>query len=158
MTAPIEETTVTFENLISTCKEAQARFRSAAAAAEDKAIRRLLGIYAQQRTRFAEELLQEMGSPSSASRQAGDAGAENGLTAQKSPSSDLDLLRECLKSESRALESYKDALGARIPTRAHFLVAAQHQLMQRAHERMQGMLATPRGSSAAILSSVRTAL
>ena len=152
MTAPTEETNVTFENLISTCQEAHERFRHAAAVAEDKAVRRLLSIYAQQRNRFAQELLQEIGGTGEDRPQTASTGREIGPVAslagrvqhpkdETDGESDLDLIRQCLQTETRALESYRDALGNRIPTRAHFLVSAQHALMQKAHERMQGMLA-----------------
>lgn len=161
MTAPIEETRVTFERLISTCEETREKFRQAAAAAEDNSVRRLLNLYAQQRTRFAEELLQEIYGTESPSLEPGtfiqDGG---GRSSSGADATDLELLRQCLQSETKALESYKDALGSRIPTRAHFLVSAQHSLMQKAHERMQGMLAETihAGNGIHLTSVARTAL
>lgn len=128
---------MTFERLISMCHQARTEFQKAAAAADDKALKRLLNLYAQQRTRFAQELLQELhGDEFSASRYA--AGEE-----PNSPSAggDAELLQECVRQDSRMLESYRDALRTRIPSRAHFLVSAQYALMQKTHERIQGMLA-----------------
>lgn len=162
MTAPIEETRVTFERLISTCEETRERFRQAAAAAENTSVRRLLNLYAQQRTRFAEELLQEIhGAEPHASADGASLLHESGpKPAASTDGSDMELLRQCLQTETRALESYRDALGSRIPTRAHFLVSAQHSLMQKAHERMQGLLADAMhtGSGMHFTSVARTAL
>lgn len=145
MTAQLEKTMVTFERLISACRETKEGFRRAAAAAEDNSIRRLLNLYAQQRTRFAEELFQEIYGP------VGHRGAETRRDQESAATpedekdganaTDFELLRQCLQFDTRALQSYKDALGARIPTRAHFLVSAQYSLMQKAHDRMEGLLA-----------------
>ena len=152
---------MTFERLISTCEETRESFQQAAAAAEDGSVRRLLNLYAQQRTRFAEELLQEI----YGTAQQGADGINATRSAGKAAShlangSDLELLRQCLQMESKALESYKDALGTGIPTRAHFLVSAQHSLMQKAHERMQGMLADAghTGTRMHLTAMARTAL
>ena len=146
---------MTFERLISTCKETREKFRQAAAAAEDKSVRRLLNLYAQQRMRFAEELFQEIYGCAAHCRATDEQGEGTASPTRGASGSDLELLRQCLQSENQALESYKDALGARIPSRVHFLVSAQHSLMQKAHERMQGMLAdTAHGENGIHLTSV----
>lgn len=142
MTAPLENTIVTFERLISACRETKEGFRRAAAAAEGQAVRRLLNIYAQQRARFADELRVEMSGPPAGSEGDSHRMLEPAAAPERRPgASDLELLRECLQTELRALASYQDALGSRVPTKTHFLVSAQFSLMQRARDRIQGLLA-----------------
>ena len=129
---------MTFERLISICQQARTEFQKAAAAAEDETLKRLLNLYAQQRTRFARELLQEL-HPEEFTASCYDPEGDEAEACSRG--GDAELLKQCLRNDSRMLESYRDALGARIPTRAHFLVSAQYALMQKAHERIQGMLA-----------------
>jgi hypothetical protein len=128
--------------LIASCYEAQERFRSAAANSQDHTMRRLLEIYAQQRTRFAEELREHLPSMD----------GENGEIPVDLPwaeSTGQDSLRNCLDSDSRTLQLYRRALASRaLPTRTHFLIASQLALLERAHERVsslaQGPVATVR--------------
>jgi hypothetical protein len=126
-------------DLISSCYEAQERFRSAAATSEDSNLKRLLEIYAQQRTRFAQELREHL--PASA--------LENGafefdFQCRANHQAGEDSLRNCLDTDSRSLSLYKQALASRdLPTRTHFLISSQLALLERAHERVTSLVQKP---------------
>ncbi|MDX1953017.1 MAG: hypothetical protein SFY81_12615 [Verrucomicrobiota bacterium] len=89
-------------------------------------LKRLFIGYANQRTRFAEELKQQLRAssivlpPSSRNLQ------------WESETS----LNDCLLAEETVLNDYRAALTQEIPNRAHFLIAAQYSLMEKAHTRM----------------------
>jgi hypothetical protein len=148
MTAAVDDTSVTFNRLIETCEEAEASFREAAELSDDAATRRLLTLYSQQRTRFAEELRKHLPGPLASS------GRNFGSPFASATQESNDILTRCLTMETRALDRYRDALRERIPAKAHFLVAAQYALMQKVHERMLSLLPANQASSArpAILS------
>lgn len=127
--------TETMEELISSCRDAQERFRCAAETVANEEWKRLFSLYAQQRTRFAEELRQHL--PARAEGAA--AGSSDGAPCQRDWG---DALRECLDADQRSLDAYSRALAARnMPTKAHFLVAAQYSLLRRVHERVRGICA-----------------
>ncbi|MGZ8899355.1 MAG: DUF2383 domain-containing protein [Limisphaerales bacterium] len=138
MTAAIHHKTKLVSPLISSCYEAQEGYRSAASAVEDETLRRLFEIYAQQRTRFAEELREYL--PMSE-----ETDFETGTTTQffgdQRVLSRHESIRECLEIDSRTLEMYKEALAHRmLPTRTHFLISSQLALLERVHDRMSTML------------------
>lgn len=134
MTASLDSATDVVETLISSCRHTHEGFRSAAEAVTDEDLKRLFSIYAQQRTRFAEELRQHLpaevaGDDSRAI--SGTAWDEMGVH---------EVIRECLNAEKDALDLYSQALAKKaMPTKAHFLVSAQFSLLQKVHERVRGM-------------------
>ena len=139
LTGTIDSGTHLMYELISSCYHAQERFRSAAASSEDDILKRLLEIYAQQRTRFAEELREHLLSH-------GDNAAGDRCEWNSSVSFGEDSLRDCLESDSRTLQLYRQALSRRdLPTRTHFLISSQLALLERAHERVNSLAnrATP---------------
>jgi hypothetical protein len=120
-------------DLISSCYEAQERFRSAAANSGDDTLKRLFEIYAQQRTRFAQELRQHLPSDSDESEI-----PDNGF---ESEAGDDNSLRNCLDSDLRTLQLYRQALASRdLPTRTHFLISSQLALLERAHDRVSSLM------------------
>jgi hypothetical protein len=124
--------------LISSCYEARERFRSAAAISEDSTVMRLFEIYAQQRTRFAEELREHL--PAS---QTGNGAVDERVGCDWLPAGH-DLLRSCVESDSRTLQLYRRALASRdLPTRTRFLIASQLALLERAHERVNSLVDKP---------------
>jgi Domain of unknown function (DUF2383) len=139
MTAAIHyHKTKVVSQLISSCYEAQAGYRSAASAVEDDTLRRLFEIYAQQRTRFAEELREYL--PVSEETDF-ETGARTQLFGEQRPVSQNEYIRECLEIDSRTLDMYKETLAHRsLPTRAHFLISSQLALLERVHDRMSTML------------------
>jgi hypothetical protein len=138
MTAAIDYKTKLVSQLISSCYQAQNGYRSAASVVEDEALRRLFEIYAQQRTRFAEELREYL--PNSGESAWGVETPGNIFGEQRSLSGH-ESIRECLEIDSMTLDVYKEALAHRsLPTRAHFLISSQLALMQRVHDRMSTML------------------
>lgn len=138
MTAAIDYKTRLVTQLISSCYKAQNGYRSAASAVEDDALRRLFEIYAQQRTRFAEELREYL--PISESIE-GHGETPAYMFSDERSRSGRESIRQCLEIDSRTLDLYKEALAHRsLPTRAHFLISAQLALMQRVHDRMSTML------------------
>jgi DNA-binding transcriptional MocR family regulator len=127
------------EKLISSCRHTQESFRCAAEVVNDTEWKRLFGIYAQQRTRFAEELREHL--PPGADG-AGNRGS--GMVAWAEMEKN-EILRECLDAEKRSLDLYSQALASRgMPTRAHFVVSAQFSLLQRVHDRVHGTFASNR--------------
>lgn len=133
----IDQTTITFQRLIESCQQAQHQFRRAAEMAESENLKRLLEIYAHQRTRFADELQKHL---PELSKQSDAANEKSSFNSAKYP--DPRIFAECMAAEIRALDIYKEALASHMPRKAQFLVAAQYSLMQRVHDRI---LSTLRG-------------
>jgi hypothetical protein len=135
MTAVANQKTRLVSQLINSCYRAQDGYRTAASTVEDQTLRRLFVIYAQQRTRFAEELREYLPTEGATETNYGFEGAfaldgENGK----------DSIRECLEIDSKTLALYKEALAHRaLPIRAHFLISSQLALLERVHDRMNGM-------------------
>src|SRR5688572_30160040 len=82
-------------DLISSCYEAQERFRSAADSSDDETLKRLFEIYAQQRTRFAQELREHL--PADSEECDAETNSFEGGTDRN------DSLRSCLDSDLRTL-------------------------------------------------------
>jgi hypothetical protein len=136
MTAVLDNLSTTVERLIETCQRSQRSFKAAADAARSDDLRRLLNLYSHQRTRFAGELkahcaLEDF---STATISENDSDGFSGK-------SDEEILEHCLAEDSNCLQAYAQALSARIPGRAQFLIAAQYSLMQQVHARMRSMAA-----------------
>ena len=141
----VSNTTETFDkrtvmrDLISSCYEARGRFQSAAEQSKDDQLKRLFQIYAQQRTRFAEELREHLHSSD-------DDNFASGVT-QFGSSGGTDSIRDCLQSDWNSLQLYKQALASReLPTRTHFVISSQLALLERAHERVSTLLQQPRNN------------
>jgi hypothetical protein len=141
MTAMIDQSARTVCQLIDSCYRSQEGFRSAAEAVDDTNLKRLLDIYAQQRTRFAEELRECMPMPSPLLPDFVRGGGEAGSARLAPDQEAANVLEDCLESDRRTLALYREALADRaIPTRAHFLISAQCSLLERVHDRMYGLL------------------
>ena len=137
MTAALDYKTQLVSQLISSCYKAQNGYRSAASAVEDDTLKRLFQIYAQQRTRFAEELREYL-PPDSVDV---DAERAEQIFADARYVSGDESIRECLEIDSKTVDLYKRALAHRaLPTRAHFLISSQLALLERVHDRMNMML------------------
>jgi hypothetical protein len=133
----LDQTGERIGELINSCRETHEVFRSAAQTAANTALKRLFGIYAQQRSRFAEEL--------GGFAPAGPAGPVRS-TANFSDGdssqdwSERDVLQNCLAREKSTLALYRKVVAERaLPTRAHFLVSAQLALLERVHERIEAL-------------------
>ncbi len=120
--------------LIFACKETQAGFRSAAEAVTSGELKRLFVIYAQQRSRFAEELGGFLGE---------DVGPNHGVVGVLETLIRTDetvVLRQCLERERSALAVYQKALNAKsLPTKTRFLVSAQLAFLERVYSRIEGI-------------------
>jgi hypothetical protein len=133
MTTVLDPAADVVQKLINSCRQAHEGFRCAAEAVDDADLKRLFSIYAQQRTRFAEELREYLPAKEEISRagSAPDSAEEAGKT---------EILRRCFDAERRSLEIYGQALANRsMALKAHFLIAAQYSLLQRVHERVRGI-------------------
>jgi len=137
----LDQSASTIQELINSCREAQETFRSAAEAAPNSVLRQLFGLYAQQRSRFAEEL---------AGLTTAEMAKESRRPVTFLPFADeTELLASCLKLEKSALALYRKALAERVlPTKAHFLVSAQLALLERVHNRIEALRP---GAPAAVL-------
>jgi hypothetical protein len=154
MTAALDQTSQVMRQLIHCCREAQVGFRLAADATENQGLKRLLDIYAQQRTRFAEELREYIPDQPEISFEVRSSGAASAGTR-----SDADLLQHCLQQDEKTLALYQRALQQTgIPTKAHFLISAQLSLMQRVRDRMSTMLNGTSSSPAGGLNRERAVL
>jgi hypothetical protein len=121
----------TIRALIDSCQATQAAFRCAAEAAGNSVLKQLFGLYAQQRRRFAAEL----SGLAPVEPERNDSGGDIDDSAEFVD--EAELLRSCLAREKGALELYRKALlDRKLPTKAHFLVAAQLTLLERAHNRI----------------------
>jgi hypothetical protein len=129
MTIALENGTRTILQLIESCRHSQCGFQTAAQVLKDETLKRLFGLYAQQRARFAEEL-REIVATSDAGR-AADFG-EGVRDAEE-------LFEECLARDRSTLEVYRAALAEPILSRrVRFLVGAQLALLEKAHHRIEG--------------------
>ena len=137
MIAVADQKTKLVSQLIHSCYRAQKGYRAAASSAGDQSLRRLFEIYAQQRTRFAEELREYL--PDEEPAQVN--GQYAASFGQEDSDEMKDSIRECLEIDSRTLALYKEAVAHRaLPTRAHFLISSQLALMERVHDRINVML------------------
>jgi hypothetical protein len=123
-----------FQKLIASCHRSQQQFMRAAEAICNSDLKRLLRIYSQQRSRFAEELKAHL--PGATAEQGSFSQTEE-LEIERTTPSDAELLRWCLEADAASLREYQHALGSTSPSKTQFLVSAQYSLMQQAHERMQ---------------------
>ena len=137
LTGSIDSSSRVIHELISSCHEARERFRSAAAGSGNDILKRLLEIYAQQRSRFAEELRDHL-----LSHRHGDSPESSEVHEwNRSFSLGEDSLRDCLDSDSRTLQLYRQALSSRdLPTRTLFLISSQLALLERAHDRVSTLV------------------
>lgn len=146
LTGTIDGGSRLMHELISSCFQAHERFRSAAATSENDILKRLLEIYSQQRGRFAEELREHL------LCHGDDAHSDGCYSEWTSVSLGEDSLRDCLDSDSRTLQLYRQALSRRdLPARTHFLISSQLALLERTHERVSALGSRPeaiRGVSA----------
>jgi hypothetical protein len=143
MTAIADTKTMFVSQLISSCYRTQEGYRSAASTVEDDTLKRLFEIYAQQRTRFAEELRDYLPDGESFDSFPIEATDEQRTGAPRPDRHST--LRKCLEMDARNLALYREALAHRtLPTRAHLTISAQLALMQRVHDRMNMMLAERR--------------
>lgn len=137
MLATAEPAKDVVQKLIESCQQTREGFRCAAEAVSSSELKRLFGIYAQQRTRFAEELRQHLPSADDASF---------GREAEWETLEASEALRRCFDADKRALDLYSQALASGgMPTKAHFLVSAQYSLLQRVHERVRGIFSNTAG-------------
>jgi hypothetical protein len=135
----IEGSTRVMRQLISSCHEAEQRFRFAASGADDLTLKRLLEIYAQQRNRFAEELKEHLPAHNTQYERPISADVSAAVEGEEE-----DSIRSCLDGDSKTLQLYRQALAARdLPTRTHFLISSQLALMERARERVIGLVQNP---------------
>jgi hypothetical protein len=137
----IEGSTRVMRQLISSCHEAEQRFRFAASGADDLTLKRLLEIYAQQRNRFAEELKEHLPAYDTQYERQVSVSADGSAAVEGEQE---DSIRSCLDGDSKTLQLYRQALAARdLPTRTHFLISSQLALMERARERVIGLVQNP---------------
>ncbi|HEX7860539.1 MAG TPA: DUF2383 domain-containing protein [Verrucomicrobiae bacterium] len=142
MTATIDTKTMLVSQLINSCYTTQQGYRSAASAVEDQTLKRLFEIYAQQRTRFAEELRQYLPEADGFDLTGAGVDVEPRTCARADKNTSI---RECIEMDARNLALYREALAHRtLPTRTHLTISAQLALMERVHDRMNLMLAERR--------------
>src|SRR5207248_549611 len=104
MTA-LDQSTKTICELIDSCRDTHEGFRWAAESVASSTLKRLFGLYAQQRSRFAEELGGFADNSSPVDRE---------FTLAREPGRQVDetrLLSDCLQREKSALALYRKALA-----------------------------------------------
>src|SRR3954464_7306863 len=107
MTA-LDQNTKTICELIDSCRDTQEAFRYAAETVASSALKRLFGLYAQQRSRFAEELGGFAAVDCTAAQ------CQTSFSIETSHCTDeAGLLSDCLKREESALALYRKALAER---------------------------------------------
>src|SRR6188768_2406672 len=106
--------------LIEVCRETHEGFRSAAESAPNSTLKNLLQLYAQQRSRFADEL-RGFASQDPTTSTGNVRSRHSGASTEEA-----DRLQTCLEKERSLLALYRNALAGRtLPTKAHFHVSAQ---------------------------------
>jgi hypothetical protein len=124
----------TIRELIESCRATHEGFRSAAQTVASSSLKQLFGLYAQQRSRFAEEL-----SDWAIDSRTTHGGGNLGESAMRF-ADEAELVRDCLAREKGVLAVYRKALTERtLPTKARFLVSAQLALLERVHNRIEAI-------------------
>jgi hypothetical protein len=136
----VDQNTKTICELIDSCRDTHEVFRYAAETVASSALKRLFELYAQQRSRFAEELGGFAPVDWTSAR------CKTSFSIEANPLTDeAELLSDCLKREQSALTLYRKVLAERtLPTKARFLVSAQLALLERVHGRIESMRSAPR--------------
>ena len=141
MTTALDQSLTTIQRLIHSCHQTRDYFRDAAEMLEEGTLKTLFGLYAQQRSRVAEEL-HSLGM--SVFSEASGGHFRNSYLAATEP----ELLEACLQVERTALALYRGALAERsLPTKARFLISAQLALIERVHSRIQALAPATCGAS-----------
>ena len=148
MTAASDFTSKLVRDLIRSCEKACESFRMAASAAQDDGLKHLFNLYALQRTRFAEELRQNIPCLS----EDVDFSSEDADWISPAPIvTDTDLLAHCRESDERLLNGYSKLLAQKLAPRQHFFLSAQYSLLLRVHERIASMLGSSGKHTGAVI-------
>jgi hypothetical protein len=129
MTTLINKTGSAVQELIQTCQRSQQEFKRAADSITDSDVKKLLILYSQQRTRFAQELKAHL-------TQWLETDHDEVFDRDGDCESDPDILKWCLEKDTNSLRAYEKALTLVSPSKAQFLISAQYSLMQQVHKRM----------------------
>ena len=140
-----DQTISTLNNLIETCKDGQAGFKTAAEGVERSELKTLFYEYSQQRARFAGELQNEVrrlgGDPEktgsvAASLHRGWIDIKSAVTGK----SDKAVISECERGEDSAVRNYKGALADESLTAdVRSVVERQYAAVQEAHDRVRSL-------------------
>ena len=137
MSATMDKNKVLLRELMSSCFEAGLQYQKASGLTEDSILKRLFGIFAQQRLRFAEEL-RECAPPSLL---VGRKDSEPQLSGScDSAECKNRLLDYCLESDLQTLALYREAIAdTGLSARTRFLVSSQLALLELGHHRVRGI-------------------
>jgi uncharacterized protein (TIGR02284 family) len=140
----VDETASTLNELIQTSKDGENGFRAAAESVEDSNLGHLFESYAQQRAEFAAELQLEVRRLAQDPVDTGHAAAalhrswldiKAGLTGRD----EATIIAECERGEAAALEKYRVALEADLPSDIHMIAQRQFLEVQKAHEHIRSL-------------------
>lgn len=132
----------TLNDLITTCRDGEQGFRSAAENVKDPEVKSLFTDYARERAAFADELKTEVsrlgGSPDEGGSAAG--AVHRGWMDVKGAVTgrdDASILNEAERGEDVAVASYRTALEQPLPQSAKTLVERQYSHVKAAHDRVR---------------------
>jgi uncharacterized protein (TIGR02284 family) len=144
MTTSNEEVITTLNNLIVTCRDGEAGFKTAAKGIGDPQIRLILGQCARQRADFATALQYEVrvrgGNPETGGSVSG--ALNRGWLDIKAAVLGADegaIISECERGEDLAIAAYKDALNSSLPTDLASLIKHQYGLVSASHHRIRSL-------------------
>ena len=142
---PNDDVLETLHRLIETCRDAERGFRAAADAVSDSALKRLFGVYAQQRAEFAQELTSEAarlgGTPP---RHGSVTGALHraliNVRAAVSGRDEHAVIAEAERGEDVAVATYGQALQiASLPADVRAVIARQAGRIKETHARLSDL-------------------
>ena len=138
------ETKSTIDDLITTCRDGENGFDSAAKAIEDPVLKAELMQYSGQRSEFAAELVEALGQQGETADDGGSISAtlHRGWINIKEAITGKDkhaILAECERGEDSAVSAYRKASSASLPTAVANIVSTQHQAVQRVHDRIKAL-------------------
>ena len=134
----------TLNNLIETCKDGQNGFQTAADGVARGELKTLFHSYAQQRSKFAGELQNEVRRLGGDPEKAGSVAAtlHRGWINIKSAVTGKDdnaVIAECERGEDSAVRNYQDALNSNLPENVRSIVQQQFTQVKEAHDRIRSL-------------------
>ncbi len=148
-----EEVISVLNDLIETCKDGEQGFRSAGDAVKNSDLKTLFHMYAQQRSKFAAELNNEVlrhgGDPATSGHVS--ATLHRGwlnLKAAVTGNDETALIDECERGEDVAMANYQDALKKTLPADLMSVIEDQFTDVKHAHDTVRGLKRAAHASTA----------
>ncbi len=134
----------TLNDLIETCKDGEAGFRTASESVQSAHLKTIFSTYARQRAQFAAELqgeVRRLGEDVEKSGSAAGVLHRGWMTIRTAVSGrdDSAIISEAERGEDQAVKAYREALGSNLPPDIRTIVERQFQQVRDAHDRIRNL-------------------